>query len=124
MAPLLNMWPSIRDLRSPEDSKTWLASAVELALSEVSEHEACVPDEEMVRVDCEQSPFCPKKTVAKALTHQARQAPSELEMLFGGVSHSMTIVRSQLELGVEKGLVTKEHAGALTEAFLKSRQAF
>jgi hypothetical protein len=121
MAPLLNIWPSIRELRSPEEAAIWLRGAVDLALSEDGGHEACTT-EELVKVDCLQSPFCPKKTVAKALAHQAMQPPSELELMLGGVSHSLDIVRSQLELGVEEGLITREKAGALTEAFFRSRQ--
>lgn len=121
MAPLLNMWPSVRELRPPEAATTWLRGAVNLALSEVSAHESCAT-ENLARVDCDQSPFCPKKTVTKALAHQAMQEPSELELMFGGTLHSLGLVRSQLELGIEKGLITQEKAGALTETFFRNRQ--
>lgn len=120
MAPLLHMWPSIRDLWALQKAKEWLVDAVDLALSEVEGHESCTTDE-FDDVDCPISPFCPKKTVAKALAHQAVQPPNDFELMLGNPLYNLMTVRRQLEVGVDKGLFSLEKASELTEEFSRQR---
>jgi hypothetical protein len=120
MAPVLWLWPVIRDTYLPEEAHAWLRGAVDLALSDGDIHNTCASGE-YGAASCYHSPYCPKKMVAGTLTQQAMQTPSDLELILGNPERNLAMVRGQLELGVEKGLFTKERAGALTQSFYETR---
>jgi hypothetical protein len=125
MAPLILLWDDLRHLREPKDVAVWLQQAIDLALNEADLHEEdeCVCDD--VNSDdnsCALSPLCPVKMIAKTLAAEAIEEPKAGAMALEDPAVTIGMVRVQLTLAGQKGLLTDRQVKKLLRNYHKKRR--
>jgi hypothetical protein len=124
MASLILLWSDLRHLCLPEAAAEWLEEAVDTALNEADFHEDCMCNN--VASDdnsCELSPLCPMEMIAKTLAAEAIEEPKEGALILEDRTTTIEMVRLQLILAGQKGLLTDRQVKKLLKTYHRNRRA-
>lgn len=124
MAPLLLLWPAIRDTRSPEESLAWLDSAAALALTEAEFHdgENCSTVAGMpISDECEYGDMCPPKTTLRLLLQKALETPDTLDVLIVDPAEELMMIRAEVRVALKSKLITPDQQKAVIRHYVQQR---
>lgn len=124
-APLLLLWPHIRDTRTIDDARQWLTQAIDTIMSVAEPHldEGCGLDEfnDDTERFCRLSPICPYHTSGHALLDTVWDEGVDILDTVEGPGSLRKRLEMQLHIAVKQGLITPTHSSELLCEFDKRK---
>lgn len=124
MAPLVILWPILREIQDVREARIWLEEATELALSEVEFHddENCSPSQVTAAEEysCNLSPLCPSKTVAGMFLSRLLRRP-EVGEFSVDPKRGLYIIRQELSMACRYELTTENQGKMMLSTYLRQR---